>query len=371
MKVNSKIRVVVDIRDLQIAATGTRVFLENLIAEFKQQEEEFVFFYLAPRKVAYTGEHKVIKIVEHLRYFYWKQIQLPIKAFKLKADIVFCSDFMVPYLKLGYKTIPVFHDAFFWEYPTHYNKYWLYLFSRLSIAAAKRSFIIATPTSYTRKKIASHTNINEDNIHVIGEGFKQIKEEPVNDSIINNKQFILHVGSFEKRKNIPTLLKSFKILINKGVLDYKLVLVGKAPNKPTLSDNDKIQGLISELGLKDHVILTGYLSDAQVAFLYKKASLYVFASFNEGFGLPVLEAFNYKVPLIVANNSCLTEVAGEGAVRFNPFDEKELADKMVLLLTNRAFSEDLVKKGSDRLLYFSWKKTANILLSHFKLAAKS
>ncbi len=184
MKVNSKIRVVVDTRDLQIAATGTRVFLENLITEFKQQEEGFIFFYLAPSKVAYTGGSKLLKIIEHLRYFYWKQIQLPIKAYKLKADIVFCSDFMVPFVRLGYKTFPVFHDAFFWEYPTHYNKYWLLLFSKLSIAAANKSFIVSTPTQYTQKKISEHTGIEDAKIQVIGEGFTPIKEEPIKESIL-------------------------------------------------------------------------------------------------------------------------------------------------------------------------------------------
>lgn len=371
MKVNMKIRVAIDIRDLQIAASGTKIFLENLVTEFKKNETEFDFFYLNQNRVAYTGNNKALKIVEHVRYFYWKQIQLPIKAYKLKADIVFCSDFMVPYIKLGYKTIPVFHDAFFWEYPTHYNKYWLFLFSRISIAAAKRSFVIATPTQHTQKQIISYTGIKEDKIQVIGEGFRQVNEQPVSDSIIKDKPFVLHVGTFEKRKNIATLIKAFKILIDTGNLDLNLVLVGKASNKPTLNDSDIIKGLITALGLEQRVIFTGYLSDAQVAFLYKKASLYVFASFNEGFGLPVLEAFYYKVPLIVADNSCLTEVAGEGAIAFNPFDAQELATKMELLLTNSLFKEGQVQKGLERLEYFSWEKTANILLNNFKLATKS
>lgn len=371
MKAKSKIRVAVDIRDLQIAATGTRVFLENLVIEFNKREAEFDFFYLNPNRVAYTGNNNALKIVEHIRYFYWKQIQLPIKAFKLKADIVFCSDFMVPYIKLGYKTVPVFHDAFFWEYPKHYNKYWLFLFSRISIAAAKRSFVIATPTKHTQKQIISYTGIKEDKIQVIGEGFRQTNEEPVSASIIKNKPFVLHVGTFEKRKNITTLIKAFKIFLDKSALDLNLVLVGKASNKPTLNDIDNIKGLISALGLEQRIIFTGYLSDAQVASLYKKASLYVFASFNEGFGLPVLEAFYYKVPLIVAANSCLTEVAGEGAIKFNPFDEEELATKMELLLTNTLFKEEQVKKGLERLQNFSWENTASILLNNFKLATKS
>ena len=371
MKVNSKIRVAIDIRDLQIAATGTRVFLENLLIEFQKNEDTFEFFYLKPSSAAYIGNNKLLKLVEQVSYFYWKQIQLPIKAYKLKSDIVFCSDFMVPYFKLGYKTIPVFHDAFFWEYPTHYNKYWLFLFSRISLAAAKRSFVIATPTHYTQKQIGTYTDIKENKIQVIGEGFKPVSEVTVEDSIIKDKPFVLHVGTFEKRKNITTLIKAFKILVDKGSADLNLVLVGKASNKPALNDIDNIKGLISKMGLANRVILTGYLSDAQVAYLYKKASLYVFASFNEGFGLPVLEAFYYKVPLIVADNSCLTEVAREGAIKFNPFDEQDLATKMDLLLTNPLVKDELVQKGLERLQYFSWEKTANILLSNFKLAAKS
>jgi len=84
-------------------------------------------------------------------------------------------------------------------------------------------------------------------------------------------------------------------------------------------DTVAIQQTIKELGLQDHVICTGYLSDAAVAQAYEHASLYVFASYNEGFGLPLLEAFKFKLPVLIANNSCLPEVAADAAISFDPF----------------------------------------------------
>ena len=73
----------------------------------------------------------MLKVKEQLNYFFWKQIILPYQSKQLGCSVLFCSDFMVPYFSLGIKTIPVFHDAFFWEYPEHYNKYWLVFFRNL------------------------------------------------------------------------------------------------------------------------------------------------------------------------------------------------------------------------------------------------
>ena len=281
---------------------------------------------------------------------------------------------MVPYFSLGIKTIPVFHDAFFWEYPEHYNKYWLVFFRNLGLAAAKKSAYLVAPTQYAANQLSKYTGLSQAKIAVIGEAPKtildKIKEGDVSQNIqaILSSSYILHVGTLEKRKNIPALIRAFKIVKSNGFPNLKLVLVGKASNKITLNDSLAIRDVINQEQLSADVILTGYLHDKDVQQLYQNAKLYVFPSINEGFGIPVLEAFKHNVPVVIANNTCLPEVAGLGAKSFNPYDITEIAQTITLLLNDQTMRQSYIEKGKEQLQKFSWEKTASSLMQLFKKA---
>ena len=368
------IKVAVDVRDLQISASGARSYLESVIIEFKKEHPGFAFYFLDATTKAYTGNHFLLKLKEQLSYFLWKQFVLPYQAKQLGCRVLFCSDFMVPYFSLGIKTIPVFHDAFFWEYPEHYNKYWLVFFRNLGLAAAKKSAYVVAPTQYASNQLAKYTGINPNKIQVIGEAPKTIatlisqNETTAIVKQILNLNYILHVGTLEKRKNLVALIQAFKIVRENGFPNLKLVLVGKASNKITLDDSSAIKEAIMQQQLTNDVILTDYLCDAEVQQLYQKAKLYVFPSINEGFGIPVLEAFKYQVPVVIANNTCLPEVAGQGAKSFNPFSVKEMANAISTLLKDEALRQSYIEKGNTQLQNFSWDKTAGALMQLFKKA---
>ena len=368
------IKVAVDVRDLQISASGARSYLESVIIEFKKEHPGFAFYFLDATTKAYTGNHFLLKLKEQLSYFLWKQFVLPYQAKQLGCRVLFCSDFMVPYFSLGIKTIPVFHDAFFWEYPEHYNKYWLVFFRNLGLAAAKKSAYVVAPTQYASNQLAKYTGINPNKIQVIGEAPKTIatlisqNETTAIVKQILNLDYILHVGTLEKRKNLVALIQAFKIVRENGFPNLKLVLVGKASNKITLDDSSAIKDTIKEQQLTNEVILTDYLCDAEVQQLYQKAKLYVFPSINEGFGIPVLEAFKYQVPVVIANNTCLPEVAGQGAKSFNPFSVQDMANAISTLLKDEALRQTYIEKGNAQLQNFSWDKTAASLMQLFKKA---
>ena len=368
------IKVAVDVRDLQISASGARSYLESVIIEFKKEHPGFAFYFLDATTKAYTGNHFLLKLKEQLSYFLWKQFVLPYQAKRLGCRVLFCSDFMVPYFSLGIKTIPVFHDAFFWEYPEHYNKYWLLFFRNLGLAAAKKSAYVVAPTQYASNQLAKYTGINSNKIQVIGEAPKTIvtlisqNETTAIVKQILNLDYILHVGTLEKRKNLVALIQAFKIVRENGFPNLKLVLVGKASNKITLDDSSAIKDAIMQQQLTNDVILTDYLCDAEVQQLYQKAKLYVFPSINEGFGIPVLEAFKYQVPVVIANNTCLPEVAGQGAKSFNPFSVKEMANAISTLLNDLPLRQTYIEKGNVQLQNFSWDKTATSLMQLFKKA---
>ncbi|MFC3561652.1 glycosyltransferase family 4 protein [Pedobacter jamesrossensis] len=356
----------IDVRDLKVAQTGTKTYLEELCKVFKNMDDtRFKFIFFDNIFPIYSGSNKALKFLGHLRYQFWKQVSLPLKAWVNGTHILFCTDNIVPIIHLGFKTVPVFHDAFFFENPEHFSKIWLKITLATAIPAARRSPIVITPSNYAKQQIHKYTQIPLEKMPVIYEGPKTLKEDSTQNSSIKGN-YILHVGVMNKRKNIPALIYAFKKLRDKGYKALKLVLVGKIEDKKFSDNKAEIQNAIEETGLKNEVILTGYLSDDDLAALYSNASLYVFPSLNEGFGIPILEAFKYNLPVLVANNTSLPEIGGNAVITFNPFDAEDISDKMKMVLDNPELRKSLIEKGKQRLEEFSWEKTAQSLLKEFE-----
>lgn len=368
------IRVAIDIRDLKLATTGSLTYLEAVVHEFKKGRPGFEFLFFDSNYTPYLGGNPILKIREHIRFFIWKQITLPWKAYQQQCDLVFCTDYFVPICKLNFATIPVFHDAFFKEYPAHYNRLWLVLFNFFGLWGAKRASAIIVPTHYAAERVANCYQLPIDKIKVVYEAPKitldqleLLKEVNPNLPLIDAK-YILHVGTFDKRKNIPFLINAFKALVHQGYDDIKLVLVGSSNQKKNSDATNEILALAKASDLQDKIILTGYLNKGDLLTMYQNAFMYVFPSVNEGFGLPILEAFKFQLPLLIANNTCMPEVAGDAAIAFDPYNEQELVDQLKRVIDDETLRRDLIQKGNARLLEFNWEKSCDQLLDIFKQA---
>ncbi len=367
------IRIGVDITDLDFAKTGQKTFLESVCQEFNSlNDDKFVFCYFSSPLIKFSSRNFFLILLNHLLFQIWKQILLPFYVNRNKCDILFCTDYYVPYFHFGFKSVQVIHDAFFLEYPSHYNKYWMYIYKIFSLAAARKSTYIVTPTEYAKSKINQYTNIPNEKIIVISEGPKffntpniETQESPTIKKLQGVK-YILHVGVFEKRKNLLFLIKAFNLLLKNGFTDYKLVLVGTGTGRKESDDTPNIINIISDLQLSNNILLTGYVSDDDLRCIYENAFMYVFPSYNEGFGIPILEAFHFGIPVLVANNTCLPEVGGNGVVTFSPFNTLELVAKMTNLITDNNQRIQLIKNGKERLKDYSWKNTVHDLLKIFE-----
>jgi glycosyltransferase involved in cell wall biosynthesis len=367
----------VDVRDLRVAQTGTRTYLEEICKEFKKKESNELHFHFFDTSIpVYTGGNKLFKLIEHARYHLWKQLILPLKAFFKRCDILFCTDNFVPIIHLGYKTIPVFHDAFFFESPEQYNKLWLSLYYKLAVPAAMRSPFVITTTAYAKKQIHRYTHIENEKLIYVYESGKALTDDIYTDEAatlksigVIQKQYLLHVGAFYKRKNIPALIYAFAKLKSTGYTYLKLVLAGPTPNnKYGNIDYLEIIDAITHTKLENDIILTGYMPDSTLGHLYKNALLYIFPSINEGFGIPILEAFSKGLPVLVANNTCLPEVGGNAVVQFDPFNTDDIAQKIKTVIDNVDLQNDMVIKGHERLKIFTWQNTAVQLIEVFKKA---
>ena len=179
------------------------------------------------------------------------------------------------------------------------------------------------------------------------------------------------MGTYDKRKNIPKLIEACAQLVQqKEYKHLKLVLVGQSAQKVNSNHTQAINQCIQKYQLENMVIQTGYIAGNELAIFYQNALLYVFPSINEGFGLPVLEAFKYELPVLIANNTCLPEVAGQAAISFDPFDVNDMVIKMKQVIDSPALQKELIASGLERLKFFSWQKTSSLLLEVFKEAVK-
>ncbi|MCX6204967.1 MAG: glycosyltransferase family 1 protein, partial [Bacteroidetes bacterium] len=323
----------IDVRDLKTATTGQKTYLEEICLSLtKQSSDQFQICLLDTSIPIFRGNNKLIKILEQVNLHFWKQFILPIKAVFNQCDILLCTDYFVPFLHPGFKTAVVFHDAFFYEHPQQYHRLFIWLFKHIALPSAKRCSFIITPSLYAKQQIMLYyKTLPVQNMVTIYEGPKTL---PISETIsedrailtslhISNTPYLLHVGVMNQRKNIPFLLKAFAKLIQQGY-HYQLVLAGSLKTSEYNSDQQNIIDTIQELQLNDQVILTGYLSNEALSVLYKNADLYIFPSLNEGFGLPILEAFKFNLPVLVANNSCLPEIGGDAVLSFDPFNEDDL-----------------------------------------------
>ena len=169
------------------------------------------------------------------------------------------------------------------------------------------------------------------------------------------KKYILSVCTLEPRKNLKSLLAAYRIMPSR--LNYQLVLVGMAGwiNSDFFSD-------IENSDVSENVLITGYVSNTELAPLYTGAELFVFPTLYEGFGLPVLEAMQCGCPVITSNTSSIPEVAGDAAIMVGPFDVEGLSQIMEKSVSDPALRKKLRDRGLKRSRQFSWDASARRLL---------
>jgi glycosyltransferase involved in cell wall biosynthesis len=163
------------------------------------------------------------------------------------------------------------------------------------------------------------------------------------------ENFILCVSSLEPRKNILNLILALKKL---RLPDMKLILVGS--RSKVFSSNELKDLLYSQ----KNIFLTGYISDDKLIRLYRKAKLFVYPTFYEGFGLPPLEAMSCGCPVVVSNVASLPEVCGNAAYYVDPYNIESIAEGIHRVLTNDTLRESLRERGLERARLFSWEESA-------------
>lgn len=359
------LKIAIDCRDLQISLTGTRTYLDELIKGFDRSSNySFEIYKIQPIFKVRKANSFIGKILGHLDFIIWKQILLPFLTFVNKADILICTDYVIPLLTFHVKKIVVFHDIFFWQYPEDYNKLWLSYFRFLSSQSLKKSDKIIVPSYYVKNKLMQYFNIVYSKIEVVYEAPKELHKNKTIDSVALPKRYLLHVGTFSRHKNLINLIYAYKKFTKVDKLNTCLILVGGKSDSRFDNILDLCKKSIMDLNLEKRIFILGYVSDDMLYHIYKNSNGYVFPSYNEGFGIPILEAMTFNLPIIAANNSALPEIAKDAAVYFDPYNINQIA---LSLQKVSELNEEILKSLKNHsfvLSKYSWDKT---VCAYFKI----
>ena len=279
---------------------------------------------------------------------------------KNKFDLFHSTSNQYPlFLKNGLATI---HDIIFARY---LNAPWFtfgfakhYLNAIVKISLYRSAAVIAVSHS-TKIELVNHYKINDriqNKIHVIYEGWEHLlTSKPlaaIHTPIANARPYLFYVGGSRVHKNLPGLIKGFMIARDKLPKNIKLVISG---DKQFIDVEE--QNILNQINKDGEVIIfTGFVSNEELTMAFENADAFIFPSLHEGFGIPVLEAFYFKKPLLCSNTTSLPEVAGDAAIYFDPSKPQDIARAIVYFYQNPSLWQNLVKKGEQRLKLFSWKK---------------
>jgi len=298
-------------------------------------------------------------------YFFLRQEKLDLMHFPhFNAPIFYTKPFVV-----------TIHDLTLHYYP--YKEYsprwslkkqieiWVYRF--LMGRVVKNAKRIIAVSENTKKDLIKEYALKPEKITTIYEGVPETFQKSTQEGIEAVKKkygimknYLLYTGVWRSHKNLLKLIEAFKLILDAGQ-DVQLVLTGKKdPAYPEIPD------LIQKLGLQAKVILTGFVDDADLVPLMSGATIYVFPSLYEGFGLPPLEAMALGVPVACSNNSSLPEVVGNAAVTFDPRNAQDMADKIIGILKSPELLKTLETRGYENVRRFSWKTMARQILEIYR-----
>ena len=221
----------------------------------------------------------------------------------------------------------------------------------------KADLIIAVSFN-TKKDLIKIFNVEESKIKVIYHGIenKQLPNLP-NQRIIN-EPYLLYVGERQKFKNFDSLALAFR-LVHKECPEMRLVCTG-----PLL--NIKELNMLSELDIAGAVIHFS-ADDRTLACLYRDAEMFVYPSYYEGFGMPILEAMLYECPVVLSNSSCFPEIAEDAGVYFDPYSIDDMVNKILFLMSNNDYRKEIISKGKIQVNKFSWEKCTRDHLNAYNL----
>jgi len=371
-------RIGLDLRPFLSGETGVGIYFKNLLfalAKIDRTNEYFLFSSslkdrFNPKKIPFFAKKSFLDLRYPVKVinFLWYRLGWPTldSFFKKKLDLTH-SPSPLPLPTKGKKIITL-HDLFFLDFPEMVDREARQYFSRKINKSLHEADGIVVVSHFTEQQLVERFVLDKEKIRVIHHGIDLKKwEASESESLERTKKsfdlpsvFLLFVGAHEPRKNLPNLLKALKIVHDRHQKIH-LVLVGRKGR-----DSANVQRGIQKLDLGSWVKMVGYLTEKELRNIYRLASVFVFPSLWEGFGIPLLEAMASGLPIVTSRFSALPEIAKNAAVYVNPEDPEDIAEQIIHVLRDENLQEYLVLAGKERVRVFRWDRAASDTLDFYK-----
>lgn len=284
-----------------------------------------------------------------------------------ELDIIHSNNFRFPKDTRAKKVVTIYDVCFLEhpEYTTEANRLFCYKGTLDAMLFADKIIAIS---EYTKERLIHFFPfVDEKKIEVVYCGNRDtLAAYEDNVGCIEKygvvpEKFFLSVGTIEPRKNYGTLLKAYRKYLDHSENPKKLCIAG---GYGWLEEN--FHRKIEDLGLENDVIVTGYVSEEELANLYRHCFAFIYPTWYEGFGLPVLEAMNFNKPVIASKVTSIPEIAGNGALLIDPHDVEQIARSMSNLETDENVCKEIVEAAKKQVEKFSWKKAAQELVDVYR-----
>lgn len=381
-------RIGIDIRCLaEGKRTGVEEYTMALLQELFEhdQHNEYVLFFNAWRrttpdfswiarypKVTLRSFHIPNKLLNiSFWYFAWPKLDQLVGG----TDVFFLPNLNFAAVSKRTKLVVTAHDLSFELFPETFSwkqRFWHYLIDFRGLI--KRADRVIAVSHSTKQDLMTEYHVSKKKIEVIKSGidtrYHRMDRNDAELVRIKNRyhlpyRFILYLGTFEPRKNILALVRSYEELMRTGnpaYEKYDLVLAGTPGWKC-----DELLSACANSPYRDKIHLTGFIADEDKVGLYNLASVFVYPSFYEGFGFPPLEAMACGIPVITSHSSSLPEVVGVASIMIDPYQPDELYLALSSLLGQPELHHSLELAGPKQAARFSWKKTAEATRTLFSI----
>ncbi len=345
--------IVVNARFLTQKITGVQRFAIEMSKSLKSLLPKVKF--VSPPEIIHQelAAYLEVDAFGKLSSHFWEQFELPIYLKKNNNPLLINFSNTAPLLYR--KQFVTIHDLSFIINPAWFSKSFYLFYSFLIPKIARNSIQVITVSESSKKDIHHLLGINLSKIEVI---YNSISTDFKNSYQFEGKnrygKYILAVSSLDPRKNFIKLIQAFTLA---ELTDTRLVIVG-SENK-VFSDQN-IKEIIQN---NQSIILTGYVSDAELVNLYKHALLFVYPTLYEGFGIPPLEAMACSCPTIVSNTASLPEVCGEASYYIDPNDIHSIVQGITKLTRDENLRRELISRGLKRVELFDWETSRNKLIN--------
>lgn len=374
-------KIAIDARVIEKSTSGISRYLQGFLDELKEVDAQNEYYLLCywdlPElrnkgyQIVATGRSNLMP--ERVYNLYWLEMVLPRLLKRYNIDVFWNPNHYLPIGKGLPKSMISIHDMSHVKDKSY--KGFVYRFVYLDFIlprSVKKTDLILTISENSKDDILKHYFADEKgDISLIGsnkvkviyeaadERFKERGKKELSEDfrkgLMNKYQlpedFVLYVGRIEKRKNIEGIIEVAKLMP-----ETKFVLVGEGGYAG-------FEELGEEIEKRDNILWLNFVEDKDLPYLYNLAKVFFFPSFYEGFGLPVLEAMQSGLPVVASSTSSLPEVIGKAGLMHSPDNYKAFVEDISKLLKNKSFYKRIKEECLKRAEEFSWKKSANQLVS--------